>query len=297
MQGWIHLHRQIIENELWFSERFSWAQAWIDLLLLASYRPRRVSIRRIAIELEPGELCYSQLSLADRWKWNRKTVKSFLDELARREMILIKADKRLTRLTTVITIQNWNHYQGDGHLTGQRRDIGTGTNKKIDNLENVEKEEARSLVQTNSYDMTDQRVSEIVGVWNKFAKRVSLSPVSKVTPKRKNGVKARLKEENFDMGELLKAIESQPFLLGHNQRAWRVDFDWIFLHPDNYIKIIEGKYETTKRSETDFKHPPVGSQADRVSFRHTEADIQRFRNFEATIAERDRERRERTDSL
>lgn len=107
MEGYIKLHRQITENEFWYSDRFSKAQAWIDLLLLATYKSRTVFIRGIEINLNPGELCYSQLTLAKRWKWNERTVNKWLKTLESRQMI----QNRITRVTTIISIEKWNEYQ------------------------------------------------------------------------------------------------------------------------------------------------------------------------------------------
>ncbi len=80
-EGYIKLHRQIKENEFWLSERFTKAQAWIDLLLAATYKTRTVFIRGIEINLNPGELCYSKLTLSKRWKWNERTVNKYLNML------------------------------------------------------------------------------------------------------------------------------------------------------------------------------------------------------------------------
>ncbi len=102
MEGYIFLHRQLTENEFWFAEKFTKAQAWIDLLLLASHKSRTVFVRGIEINLIPGELCYSQLSLAKRWKWSDKTVKKFLALLKERGMI----DFRGGKVSTIISILN-----------------------------------------------------------------------------------------------------------------------------------------------------------------------------------------------
>ena len=61
MKGYIKLYRQITENDLWFSEKFTKSQAWIDLLMLARHDSGLVTIRGIDIKLNPGQLCYSQL--------------------------------------------------------------------------------------------------------------------------------------------------------------------------------------------------------------------------------------------
>jgi hypothetical protein len=137
MQGWIKLHRQITENEFWYAERFTKAQAWIDLLLLATHTERTVFIRGIEISLRAGELCYSQKSLAQRWKWNVKTVSAFLSMLSQRKMLETRTDN----VTTVISITNWKHYQKtgeqSGHQNGEQKDTRTETNKNDKNGENV----------------------------------------------------------------------------------------------------------------------------------------------------------------
>jgi hypothetical protein len=119
MQGWISIHRQIMENEFWFAERFTKAQAWIDLLLLANHKPATIFIRGNEINLIKGELAYSQLSLAERWKWNFKTVKKFLESLIKRGMIKVSGGN----VTTVITILNYQKYQEYGE---QNKSINKG---------------------------------------------------------------------------------------------------------------------------------------------------------------------------
>ncbi len=135
MNDWLKLYRSIEDNELWFAERFSKAQAWIDLLILATYRPKTVFIRGVEIKLQPGELCCSQLTLAKRWKWNRKTVQKFLKWLENRQMVVNRtvtsAGNRISHITSVVTIQNWNAYQGDGQLNGQLNGQRRGHNTRI----------------------------------------------------------------------------------------------------------------------------------------------------------------------
>lgn len=110
MQGWISLHRQITENEFYFAEKFTKMHAWIDLLILANHKPATIYIRGLEIKLNEGDLAYSQLSLAKRWKWNFKTVKKFLQMLEQRKMIKVSGGK----LTTVISIINYSKYQKNG---------------------------------------------------------------------------------------------------------------------------------------------------------------------------------------
>jgi len=161
MEGWIKLHRQIIENEFYFSERFTKQQAWVDLLLLARHNSGLVTIRGIDIKLNLGQLCYSQLSLSKRWQWDRKKVKKFLNQLKKREMVDIK----ISKVTTIITIKNWFSYQGVDNKRDNRIPNNFPTNK---NVKNVKKE---LIIAAAKYLITDiQKETSFYSIINKHIK-------------------------------------------------------------------------------------------------------------------------------
>ena len=97
------------DNEFYFSEKFTRWSAWVDLLTLATFKERTVFIKGNEIKLKAGDLCYSQRTLAKRWKWNVRTVTKFLQLLHTRQMI----HHTISHITTVITILNWKLYQND----------------------------------------------------------------------------------------------------------------------------------------------------------------------------------------
>lgn len=74
--------------------------AFHDLLQQAVKEPTIINKRGIDIHLTPGQQEASILTLSNKWKWHRKTVTSFLDELERRGYI-----KRMSnKLSTIIEI-------------------------------------------------------------------------------------------------------------------------------------------------------------------------------------------------
>ena len=81
-RGYIKLYREIDEKPLWDDKPFTEGQAWIDLLLLACWKPRVVKIRGIKIKLNPGQLIGARQYLADRWGWgSRWKVDRFMTDL------------------------------------------------------------------------------------------------------------------------------------------------------------------------------------------------------------------------
>jgi hypothetical protein len=103
-------YRRLLRSELWLSERFTKGQAWVDLIGLATYKPRDVTIHGHVIHLERGQLCWSIKSLAKRWKWNKRTAEKFIRCTAD-----CTAEK--SNITTVITIRNYSKYQDSAPQT------------------------------------------------------------------------------------------------------------------------------------------------------------------------------------
>ena len=112
--GWICLYRQIRSNPLWYRERFTPGQAWVDLLLSAAHKRHQVQLKRsaIVITVERGQILTSQMKLAESWKWDRKTVRGFLRGLERAHMVTIETAKQGPIGYTLLSISNWDAYQG-----------------------------------------------------------------------------------------------------------------------------------------------------------------------------------------
>lgn len=108
-RGYIKLWRSSVDNDLYFSEPFTKFQAWCDLLLLANYKPRKVAIRGILVDVDAGQVLAADDFLAHRWKWSRDKVRRFTSYLASKTIQQIALQK--TNVCTVITVLKWNLYQ------------------------------------------------------------------------------------------------------------------------------------------------------------------------------------------
>jgi len=148
--GFIKLHRNIVEDEFYFSERFTKMQALIDLQILATYKPRTLFIKGKEINLKPGELCYSIKSLADRWKWNERTVTKFLSVLEKRQRIQCKKNN----VTTIITILNWETSQSDTYQNTVQNTLQSSVQNTLQNesqnkVHNADKQEYNNNINNN----------------------------------------------------------------------------------------------------------------------------------------------------
>lgn len=141
MKGWVKLHRKIEDNPLWFREKFTRGQAWIDLLLGANHIAKTIIIRGIAIKIKRGQLGWSEVTMSKRWQWSRKKVRRFLKLLETEQQI--KQQKYLY-ITTIVTILNYDKYQsGTASDTAsdtakeQQRDSKRHITKNVKNGKNI----------------------------------------------------------------------------------------------------------------------------------------------------------------
>ena len=109
-------------------------------------------------------------------------------------------------------------------------------------------------------DIEKLEYERILESWNAFAKSNGLSEIRQLTTKRINGIKTRQKENGFNLQEIFDCIEASPFLLGTNGNDWKADFDWVFCSPNNWLKIVEGKYKGERRKEPQDKLQSIFNQ-------------------------------------
>lgn len=157
VQGWIAIHRKIMNHWIWQKRRkFSKFEAWLHLLMCANHTEKKVLFNNRLIKVRRGERVTSEVKLAEEWRWDRKTVRSFLDLLSDEKMIQVK---RTTQYTSYY-IEKYNTYQKGG--TGKGTTIGhqknTNNNDKNDLKEKKEVEEKKtaadipnSIEEFNSY--------------------------------------------------------------------------------------------------------------------------------------------------
>lgn len=85
--------------------------------------------------------------------------------------------------------------------------------------------------------------AKIVKLYNDIC--ISLPRCQKLTTVRTTKINARIKELSTmnEWKDLFKLTQDTPFCKGNNNRDWRADIDWLIKNDDNYIKILEGKYD------------------------------------------------------
>lgn len=145
--GWIALHRSILDHWLWKDKPFSNGQAWIDLILLANHKDTKEFINGSLKVFKKGTVNRSIESLSSRWGWNRKKTRKFLNALEADEMVTVK----VTTHGTTISLVKYSDFQTVGTTKGTTTDQTEGqprenrgtqtTMNNNDNNENNKREE------------------------------------------------------------------------------------------------------------------------------------------------------------
>lgn len=123
-------------------------------------------------------------------------------------------------------------------------------------------DEVRNPGKSSSFESkTVKNSEEFLEIWNEFATKHSQIPkINSLTEQRKDKLRKR-KSEGFDLQEIIKAIEAQPFLLGKNDKKWAVSFDWLIINDTNFIKVLERRY--SKASDARVESPEI-SESDPI---------------------------------
>ena len=163
---------------------------------------------------------------------NRKRVAEYRERQKNKAALLCKKDdvtlqKRYSNIT--VTEQNKNK--------DKDKDLELDLDTELD--KDKEKDINDLIVSKDTIRQTD--VQRIIDEWNTL-EEFGINPVKRMTPKREQAVKARIRQNHMD--DILEAIENirhSSFLQGQNKEGWMITFDW-FLKPGNFAKVFEGNY-------------------------------------------------------
>jgi multidrug efflux pump subunit AcrB len=144
--AYIRINRKLFSNQLWKEHRvFSRAEAWIDLIQLASFtfKNKRI-IDGARVEWGRGQYPISYSFLANKWMWSIHKVRTFLKMLLNEKQIMLD----FTGRTTLITLCNYDFYnpisQGDG--------MGEGTANGTVTAQDTAQQAAQiTSIDTNEY--------------------------------------------------------------------------------------------------------------------------------------------------
>lgn len=247
MQGWVKIHRDLLDNELWSDKPFTKGQAWVDLLLLANHKDKNVLIGSRTEMVERGSFITSELKLMERWGWGRKKVKLFLNFLESQKMIERNANNK----RTAITIVNYGFYQDcDLPKEQQKNSKRTAKEQQRDSRgtakghkQERKNERMKEYIDTN-VSIKQHSIQSIIDAWNQL-EPYGIKMIYRINPGSKRCTSLIALLEQFGEEKVIQAVDKvkqSDFLQGKTDARFSLNFDW-FINPNNFVKVLEGKYD------------------------------------------------------
>lgn len=249
MSGTVNISRRIWHDTAFKAEPFTEREAFMWIIMEASYKDRKKRVGNIAVNLSRGQLATSVRFMCEAWGWSKSRVDRFLKRLENRDMIGTDSGTGVN----VITVCKYDDYQSKPNASGtegskKRDSSGTAAGQQRDKPN-------KGLIPDAIQEKEDTSVSfpvspagdtsEAVQIFNEAAARTPWPAVQKMNPNRIKQLKARLREAGGIEGwqSAIQKAEQSDFLCGRTRRPWLgFGFDWL-LKAANFTKLMEGNYD------------------------------------------------------
>ena len=223
MEGWIKLHRKLVDWE-WYSDN-PVKIVFIHLLLTANYAPKQWQGQTV----ETGEKVTSIGVLAEETGLTIKQVRLALNKLENTGEII----KKGTNKFTLIKVVNYSLYQDCNEAEGQSKG-----NQRAN--EGQTKGNQRATNKKNKNIKNNKNDKNILEMWNDLPEPIP--KIQSIRGTRATMLKSRIAEYGNDKVLMaIKNINDSTFLKGKNDRGWVINFDW-FIRPNNFVKVLENNY-------------------------------------------------------
>lgn len=146
--GFIKIDRELLQSDFWLREPFTYGQAWVDLIGLANWAEKDKFFRHQHQKVKRGQLVTSQQFLAERWKWSRTKVRTYLRNLERAGMVTTES----TTNYTTVTIEKYALYQDKQPTKGQQNNqLKTNARPTESQLKDTQEEYKEEKERKNIY--------------------------------------------------------------------------------------------------------------------------------------------------
>lgn len=147
MEGWIKLHRKLLDNPI-ITKDSDYLAVWIYLLLNTTHKEYDALFNGKRITLKTGQLITGRKSVSEKLKIDENKVQRILKTLENEHQIEQQSGNR----NRLITIVSWNKYQQDEQQNEQQVNNNCttdeqqmNTNKNDKNIKNDKKNKKRTF--------------------------------------------------------------------------------------------------------------------------------------------------------
>lgn len=138
MEGWVKLHRQLLESAIFKNEKL--LKEWIWCLLKASHKKCEIMLGNQLVTLEEGQFVFGRKDAADELGIKESTLYKDIKKIEKLKMCNIKSNNKFS----IITIEKWSFYQDteENNNSKNNNNVTTteqqrNTNKNVKNNNNI----------------------------------------------------------------------------------------------------------------------------------------------------------------
>ncbi|PDT74135.1 hypothetical protein [Bradyrhizobium sp. C9] len=165
-RGFYVVDRGFWQHPFFAPEPYTEREAFQWLIGEAAYRSRKRNVAGSLVELQRGQLCASVRFMAQAWGWSKSRVDRFLKRLKTETMIGTENETRRGTHPLIITVCNYEKYQGSMDETGTESETQSGTDDGT--LAGQQRDKRENNKQIKQTQTRAKRAPASVGRFNEF---------------------------------------------------------------------------------------------------------------------------------
>ena len=249
MEGWIKIHRKILENPI-ICKDSDYLAVWIYLLLNATHKEIPALFKGKKIILQKGQLITGRKSMASQLKISESKIFRIINDYKSEQQI----EQQTSNKNSLITILNWDKYQQieqqneqqmNNKRTTNEQQMNTNKNvkndKNVKNEKNIIKKEKEKKKKTFDDVFTENNFSELLEMTLRDFIDMRKSIKKPMTTKALELLISNLNKLSSDDKEKI-AILNQSI-----ERGWQTVYPLKKIKPLNEVR--ETKEEKFKREQ------------------------------------------------
>lgn len=169
MEGWIKIHRKMLDNPI-ICKDSDYLAVWIYLLLNATHKEIPALFKKEKIILQPGQLLTGRKSISKQLKISESKIYRIINDFKSEQQL----EQQTSNKNSLITILNWNRYQETEQQNEQQMNNKRTTSEHKQECNNI------YLILFNKYKakIEGQKFGERIKVLNQLKNEIDYKTLS-----------------------------------------------------------------------------------------------------------------------
>lgn len=242
MKGdYIKINRSLLDWD-WYGD-INTCRLFVHMLLRANWKDGNFR----GEEIKRGSFVSSLSKVSDETNLSVREVRTAINHLEKTGEVTINRHSKYS----VFTVNNYCAYQqsdtqADKQVTGNRQ----ASDKQATTIEERKKERRKEYIDTD-VSIMQHSVSAIIDAWNQL-EPYGIKMIYRINQGSKRYTSLTELINQFGEEKVIDGIDkvkASEFLQGKTDARFSLNFDW-FIRPDNFEKVLEGKYAEKFRKQT-----------------------------------------------